>query len=149
MSSTKLGIAPNVPSLETLFGTAQLCECEDCLSALSPAAYLVDLLDAILKNTVSVSGQSLNGLDVLKAWPKTGGSSADMVPRRHDVVKLLLSCENTNKRVPLTDLINEILENAIVPGTPPISTDGTEDEIGANPQYITVVAPAESGPYTM
>src|SRR5262249_48136421 len=32
------------PNLDTLFGPADYCKCVDCLSVLSPSAYLVDIL---------------------------------------------------------------------------------------------------------
>src|SRR6185503_17321888 len=35
------------PNFTTLFGSQSLCSCEDCNSVLSPAAYLVDLLQMI------------------------------------------------------------------------------------------------------
>ena len=33
------------PTLEDLFGSLDYCDCQDCGSILSPAAYLVDLLN--------------------------------------------------------------------------------------------------------
>ena len=32
------------PTLENLFGSVDFCDCTDCQSVLSPAAYLVDIL---------------------------------------------------------------------------------------------------------
>jgi hypothetical protein len=36
-----------VPTMESLFGSMDYCECQDCQSVLSPAAYLVDLLQYV------------------------------------------------------------------------------------------------------
>ena len=35
------------PTMESLFGSMDFCECEHCRSVLSPAAYLVDLLQFV------------------------------------------------------------------------------------------------------
>src|SRR5476649_15682 len=36
--------ASNIPDYANLFGSPDMCACQDCLSVLSPAAYFVDLL---------------------------------------------------------------------------------------------------------
>ena len=40
----KQELLKHYPTMETLFGSLDFCECEHCRSVLSPAAYLVDLL---------------------------------------------------------------------------------------------------------
>ena len=37
-------LVKHYPTMESLFGSVDFCECEHCRSVLSPAAYLVDLL---------------------------------------------------------------------------------------------------------
>jgi len=83
------------PTLETLFGSMDYCECEDCRSILSPAAYLVDLLHFI--DAQSVPGGFQNPQVILFG-------------RRPDLQYLPLTCANTNTAMPYIDLVNETLE---------------------------------------
>jgi Neuraminidase-like domain/Putative peptidoglycan binding domain/Salmonella virulence plasmid 28.1kDa A protein len=83
------------PTLESLFGSLDYCDCPDCRSILSPAAYLVDLL---------------NRLDV--AAPSAGfqNPQAALFLRRPDLQYLPLTCANTNTALPYIDVVNETLE---------------------------------------
>lgn len=45
--TAKNELIKHYPTMETLFGSLDFCECEHCRSVLSPAAYFVDLLDFI------------------------------------------------------------------------------------------------------
>lgn len=82
------------PTLEGLFGEMDYCECSHCRSVLSPAAYMVDLLNFIDKTG---DGGKKNPLDAL-------------LERRPDIEHLQLTCENTHTVLPYIDLVNEILE---------------------------------------
>ncbi|MDN3689782.1 neuraminidase-like domain-containing protein [Cyclobacterium jeungdonense] len=82
------------PTLEGLFGEMDYCECSHCRSVLSPAAYMVDLLNFIDK---AGEGDKKNPLDAL-------------LERRPDIEHLQLTCENTHTVLPYIDLVNEILE---------------------------------------
>ena len=42
--SVRSDLVKQFPTMESLFGSMDYCECEHCRSVLSPAAYLVDLL---------------------------------------------------------------------------------------------------------
>jgi hypothetical protein len=89
-------------TLEDLFGSMDYCSCDHCRSVLSPAAYLVELLEFV---DVADQPHTLdNPLDVLLA-------------RRPDLQHLGLSCENTNTALPYVDLVLEILEHWVVNGT--------------------------------
>jgi peptidoglycan hydrolase-like protein with peptidoglycan-binding domain len=120
--------ADGVPNWETLFGSLDLCECEHCRSIFSPAAYLVDCLAY---------------LDRCKN-PKNGSTAlSELLKRRPDIADLQLSCENTNTPVPYIDLVNELLERAILEGsTPPRASEpqtqtvGTAAELAAYPQHL-------------
>ncbi len=81
------------PTLRSLFGALDTCVCDPCLSVLSPAAYLVDLLKFIDANHEA-------GIELKR--------------RRPDIYDLELSCDNTQIELPHIDLVNEILEGAIV-----------------------------------
>lgn len=90
--------------LETLFGSADLCDCEHCQSILSPAAYLAETL-AWLRERKLPDGKT--ALD-------------ELLRRRGDIGEIELSCENTNTVLPYIDLAIELLENLISP--PPVVT---------------------------
>jgi hypothetical protein len=85
------------PTLESLFGSLDFCECEECRSVLSPAAYLVDLLKF---------------LDDAPASPKRPYEA--LTERRPDLPHLPLTCENTHTALPYIDIVNEILEFFLV-----------------------------------
>jgi hypothetical protein len=88
----------NYPTLRTLFGDLDYCECTHCRSVLSPAAYLVDLLQ-FLEGSID---------------KKMGGSALSaLLKRRPDIVDLELSCQNTNTEIPYIDLVLELLENKV------------------------------------
>ena len=89
----------SIPDWETLFGTFNLCQCEHCRSALSPAAYLADILHFLSGRQSKLSDK--NAKDIL-------------FERRPDIGEIELTCENTNTPLPYVDLVNEILENAII-----------------------------------
>ena len=114
-----------IPNYSQLFGLLDLCDCDDCRSVLSPAAYFVDLLEFLRHSTPNAQKQT--PLDVLLA-------------RRPDSAALPLTCENTNTTLPYVDLVNEVLESYIVLGKPSVSaahdTDDTSArELDANPQF--------------
>jgi hypothetical protein len=85
------------PNIATLFGSPSTCECEECQSVLSPAAYLVDLLHFLGSSS---DAQANPALPVLLA-------------RRPDIADIELTCANTKIEVPYIDLVTEVLENAI------------------------------------
>jgi hypothetical protein len=85
--------ASAIPDWETLFGTFDLCACQDCASAHGPAAYYVDILRFLGDR----------------------GARATLFGRRPDLGDIELSCENTNTTLPVIDLVTEVLENAVTP----------------------------------
>ncbi len=86
------------PTLEDLFGSLDYCDCTDCGSILSPAAYLVDLLNYI--DQPAPAGGLANPLDIL-------------LSRRPDLQYLPLTCANTNTALPYIDVVNELLEYVV------------------------------------
>jgi hypothetical protein len=103
--------ATNTPAnLHDLFGSLDQCECDDCLSIYSPAAYFVDLLQ-FLRN---------NNTDPTSTQPP--GSATDikdtvlekLFRRRPDLKCLELTCENTFTVLPYIDLANEVMESFVV-----------------------------------
>ena len=99
--------------MEQLFGSLDFCECQHCRSVLSPAAYLVDLLqfldpkkpwDEFVKEWNTAHPEKFGpGQDYDKPYDQ-------LVKRRADIANLPLTCENTNTVLPYIDVVNEILE---------------------------------------
>jgi hypothetical protein len=120
------------PTWKNLFGNPELCACEHCRSVLGPAAYLVDLLH-FLKD----SGKH-----------PVGSRPIDhLIARRPDLVEIELSCANTNTVLPYIDLVNELLEHEVAPGSPPGAivhddwqTRGIAAELAAEPEHTVEAA---------
>jgi hypothetical protein len=137
------------PTMESLFGSMDFCECEHCRSVLSPAAYLVDLLQFVDPEASAWS-------DFLAVWKETHGDqeyphqSKDgkpmtpydvLVERRPDLPYIALTCENTHTALPYIDIVNEILEYYVVNDV--LTKDAARDtreattqELLAEPQYV-------------
>jgi hypothetical protein len=90
---------PAFPDWEKLFGSVEMCECAQCRTVLSPAAYFTDILH-FLSERIATAGST--PLDV-------------MFGRRPDLGEIELTCDNTNIRLPYIDLVNEVLERAVAP----------------------------------
>ena len=116
-TNAKNAIAQQFPSMTSLFGSLDFCECEDCRSVLSPAAYLVDILHFLdpdptdWQATIAVWQSDHNGQTypfMIQNAPGTPFQALTL--RRPDLPYLNLSCENTNTALPYIDVVNEILE---------------------------------------
>jgi hypothetical protein len=145
-SAAKDNILQQLPDLTDLFGALDPCACDQCTSVISPAAYLVDLLQFLgnsKPNEYRPLGTPGNTpLDVL-----IGGGRADrLVPipllgRRPDLQHLKLTCENTDTELPYIDLVNEVMESYILYNGPSqFAAHDTGDttttiELDASPQY--------------
>jgi Neuraminidase-like domain/Putative peptidoglycan binding domain/Salmonella virulence plasmid 28.1kDa A protein len=109
--SAKDAITRQFPSMTGLFGSLDFCQCQDCRSVLSPAAYFVDILHFLdpdpndWQSIITDWQNSHNGT----AYP-FGTPFAALTARRPDLPNLNLSCENTNTALPYIDVVNEILE---------------------------------------
>ncbi len=101
-SASSVGTTAAAATLEELFGSLDSCDCEDCESILSPAAYLVDLLH-YLDQPVPAGSTDANPQTVLFS-------------RRPDLQYLPLSCENTDVALPYIDIVNETLEAFVAGG---------------------------------
>jgi hypothetical protein len=140
------------PTLEELFGSMDYCTCGHCKSVLSPAAYLVDLLQFIDLKKYDTDGNELLPHSYEKQNP-----IEVLLGRRPDIEHIQLTCENTNTVLPYIDLVNEILEYYVVhpninnPATLVYNTlkgfeghnieDGiTTEELLANPQFVSKIA---------
>lgn len=86
----------NLPDWQALFGSSDACACEDCASVHGAAAYYVDILKFL----------------------EDRGAAQPLFSRRPDLGDIELSCANTNTTLPMVDLVNEILEDAVAPPAP-------------------------------
>jgi Neuraminidase-like domain/Putative peptidoglycan binding domain/Salmonella virulence plasmid 28.1kDa A protein len=118
------------PTLEKLFGSLDYCTCDDCRSILSPAAYLVDLLQYLDQPSLG----SMNPQQVL-------------FQRRPDLQYLPLTCDNTNTALPYIDVVNETLEYYVANGLSLANFQGnstddtvTSAELIACPQFTNDAA---------
>lgn len=112
------------PTMESLFGSMDFCECEHCRSVLSPAAYLVDLLQfvdaepAVWGNYLAQWKEKHGNQD----YPHKDKNGKPMKPydvleeRRPDLPHIPLTCENTHTALPYIDVVNEILEYYVANG---------------------------------
>jgi hypothetical protein len=139
------------PTLETLFGSMDFCECEHCRSVLSPAAYLVDLLQYVEAEGAARAGfdstwkQRHGGKDYAASEAMPGVNYATpydaLMERRPDLIHIPLSCENTHTALPYIDIVNEILEYFVANGA--LHADAAHDsgeattaELLAEPQNV-------------
>jgi peptidoglycan hydrolase-like protein with peptidoglycan-binding domain len=114
--NAKNELIKHYPTMESLFGSLDFCECEHCRSVLSPAAYFVDLLqfldpgDLVWSNFLDDWIKKHNG----KAYDGPGYQYKKpyeaLIERRPDLPHLQLTCENTHTALPYIDVVNEILE---------------------------------------
>jgi hypothetical protein len=95
------------PNLKNLFALTDLCECVDCRSITSPAAYLVDVLH-YLENRIVV--------DATQSPPLSSRAAKQVLfARRPDLGEIDLTCDNTNVPLPYIDVVCELLEEAVAP----------------------------------
>lgn len=114
------------PNWNNLFQSGDLCNCEDCRSVLSPAAYFADLL-LFLRDRPSATPPD-KAKDVL-------------FRRRPDLGYLELDCDNALTPLPYVDVVCEVLEQAIAGGEEDIELVGlTAVPSGANAGKAAVAA---------
>lgn len=106
------------PTMESLFGSMDFCDCEHCRSVLSPAAYLVDLLQFIdteesVWNNFLAHWRTTHGGQEYPHKDTAGNALKPfdaLLERRPDIQNIQLTCENTQTAMPYIDIVNEILE---------------------------------------
>jgi len=132
------------PTMESLFGSMDFCECEHCRSVLSPAAYLVDLLQFLDPETgtwASFLAYWRQRYNEQEYTTKYRNPYDVLVERRPDIPCTPLTCENTNTSLPYIDIVNEILEYYVANGK--LDEEAAEDtgeattsELLAEPQNV-------------
>ncbi len=136
------------PTMESLFGSMDFCDCDHCRSVLSPAAYLVDLLHFVDPDASKWQGfldrwkKDHAGTDYTATYKRPFDA---LIERRPDLPHIPLTCENTKTALPYIDVVNEILEyyvanNALAPQAAHDTGDATTAELLAEPQHIIPAA---------
>lgn len=103
-----------LPTLNDLFGNQDYFSYPENRNMLSPAAYLMDLLEYVRStenDVLSISAQN-NGLSEKIEFPANTKVGA-LFQRRPDIQRTLLNCGNTENVMPHIDLVIEILERAV------------------------------------
>ncbi|MGH9908300.1 MAG: Tc toxin subunit A, partial [Pyrinomonadaceae bacterium] len=95
-----INVLKDIDGYEDIFGNQNYCHCKHCRSIFGPAAYFVDLMDFI-QNNVSKS--------IFIDDDKTE-HPLYLKNRRGDLWTLVLSCKNTDTRIPYLTIVNEVLE---------------------------------------
>jgi hypothetical protein len=128
-----------IPSYQDLFGSQSFCECVDCSSVCSPAAYFVDLLEYLRQSLVTKKIGGKVYVKIIKNGVTVNKTGLDVLfARRGDLGDIRLDCANTNTLLPYIDLVNEIFERGVVGETDssPYQTTWTEQELKTNPEHI-------------
>jgi hypothetical protein len=118
------------PDLKTLFGNQDYCSCKHCRSIYSPAAYLADVFQFLNK----IKADRNNSLNIT-VWDL-------LEERRPDLCQILLNCENANTSLPYIDIVNEVLENAVLvsigeePNYSELQTTRLANELKILPEHI-------------
>ena len=103
-------VGADFPNLKSLFKLTDVCECEQCRSVYSPAAYLVEILQFLHNRVVT---------DTVHVPPVTTNIAKEVLfSRRPDLGEIDLSCSNANTPLKYIDLVCELLEEAIAPDRP-------------------------------
>lgn len=149
--AARTNLVKQYPTLEALFGSLDFCECEHCRSVLSPAAYLVDLLQFLepekevwngtLSEWTRKHGNAPYPFKDQATWnvfraewaaqhpgepsPEEKKPYEILVGRRPDIPNLPLTCENTHTALPYIDVVNEILEYYVA--NDKLAADATRD----------------------
>jgi len=140
-------------NLEALFGSIDYCECDDCLSVYSPAAYFVDILQYLRNNDLGPNPPAPT-LPNPHIHPGIRDTPLEQLFRRRpDLGCLELTCENTFTVLPYIDLVNEVMESFVVhlgeysktnPRQAELDVFNVEDEttseLLAQPQHINYQA---------
>ncbi|MEU0094821.1 neuraminidase-like domain-containing protein [Kribbella sp. NPDC006257] len=121
-----------VPNWEELFGPADYGSFPESRSVHSQAAYFVDLL-YFLRRLQPPPGLAADA--VSEGWV-----SDTLKARRPDLWDIQLSTENTELTLPYVDLVNELLESAVVPEAPippaQRQSSGTSEQLRIQPQHV-------------
>lgn len=128
-----------------LFGPPSACECKECRTIYSPAAYFVDTLMFLKEGERKILFDDGNGQREVVL--NDGGQNRQLL-RRPDLGEIELSCRNTNVVLPYLDLVNEVLERAVSGSLPATGeekslwpqTTGTASDLAVAPEHLDAKA---------
>ena len=100
-------------SWDYLFGDADFCECGECTSVYSAAAYFVELLQYLRNNNLDPDAGGAIAIKPQNPKDISGTPLQKLFDRRPDLKCLELTCQNTNTILPYVDLVNEIMESYV------------------------------------
>ncbi len=91
-------VVSKFPNWNNLFKAGDLCECEQCRSVFSPAAYFADVLMFLKERKAKNPVQTVKDI---------------LFQRRPDLGYLELNCENAHVTLPYIDVVCEVLEDVV------------------------------------
>jgi len=109
LQSSSSAALSTFPNWNNLFKAGDLCECEDCRSVLSPAAYFTDLLMFLKDRKAKDPAYSVKDI---------------LFNRRPDLGYLELNCENALTQLPYVDVVCEVLEDVVAAGANAVELKG-------------------------
>ncbi|ESS71646.1 hypothetical protein MGMO_93c00040 [Methyloglobulus morosus KoM1] len=124
-------------SWDLLFGDADMCECGECNSVYSAAAYFVELLNYLRNNNLDPNAPGTMAIRKNDRFDISNTPLEKLFNRRPDLGCLELTCQNTNTLIPYVDLVNEVMENYVAfQHLKPFNVDDeTSGELLAEPQH--------------
>lgn len=139
VAEAKGSIGKNQLDWNLLFNDADFCECGECTSVYSAAAYFVELLQYLRNNNIDKNAEGATKINP-NSKNISGTPLQKLFDRRPDLGCLELSCRNTNTILPYVDLVNEVMEQYVVYNDPSKLRafnveDETSSELLAQPQH--------------
>ena len=125
-------------SWDLLFGDADFCECGECTSVYSAAAYFVELLQYLRNNNLDPMAKGSVAIKPLNPQDISNTPLQKLFDRRPDLGCLQLTCKNTHTILPYVDLVNEVMESYVAfHKTKPfnVTEDETSGELLSQPQH--------------
>ena len=100
-SAVEEELEKSLPDYQEIFGSLNYCECGECQSIISPAAYFLDIMRITDEYITEPNRQNIPAHYTLPE-------------RRPDLFdKIILDCRNTNELIPYVQLVNEIIERRL------------------------------------
>ncbi|MBK8656486.1 MAG: hypothetical protein IPN20_21820 [Haliscomenobacter sp.] len=96
-----------IEGLDAIFGPQNFCACFECRSALSPAAYLVDMMRFVEQRITKTAFS-----------PSNTPNNIQLPARRPDLWTLELSCDHTKEEIAYLQVVNRVMENWLQTKTP-------------------------------
>src|SRR5262249_23648053 len=96
------------PDLKSLFGSTDVCACDECRSIYGAHAYVADVIGSFLRHRLVKDAANPGA-------PSTATAKDVLFARRPDIGDVDLNCDNANIVVPHIDIVCELMEEAVSP----------------------------------